>query len=380
MTTWTVNKIDDFEDDDKEQVVSMACDDEILVMGVKGFAGEARLYDIKTGKLKTTFRCNDSGDSPNQFSHNEYINVFLTNKNIITYESSENSLWIWDREGKLVAKDPHKNEEEHEELQRLMAMDEEERDIAFAELAKGMTEEQVFGLAMQCAAGIAASDKMIECITVTDDGKIYAGLEEGFLIIAEVEGSWKIIEENPLDYKVNRISVDGKWIALNQADTSTIRLWNEELQEFSEDHKDLELKYFEKMWLHYPFIFIAGKNIDKYGIDIFSFETGLLVREMLKEGKRQYRSMHSNGKLLAICEEVHDWRDSDEWRKMENLDVALYDLAQLVDENVKNEDLWNFTAIFSVKDMEKEYIVGALSEKNLVVNYMRTKHMLFSIE
>merc|ERR1711915_993752 len=254
------------------------------------------------------------------------------------------------------------------------AMDEEERDIAFAELAKGMTEEQVFGLAMQCAAGIAASDKMIECITVNDDCKIYAGLGEGFLIIAEVEGSWKIIEENPLDYKVNRISVDGKWIALNQADTSTIRLWNEELQEFSEDHKDLELKYFEKMLLHYPFIFIAGKNIDKYGIDIFSFETGLLVREMLKAGERQYRSMHSNGKLLAICEEV------DDWRKMDNLDVALYDLAQLVDENVKNEDLWNFTAIFSVKDMEKEYIVGALSEKNLVVNYMRTKHMIFSIE
>merc|ERR1719452_668 len=216
-------------------------------------------------------------------------------------------------------------------------------------------------------------------MTVANGGKIYGGLEDGFLIMAEDDNNWKITDEIKLDDKVKHIAVDGRWVAIQQG-MAPIKLWDEELQGFAENHKELGLGCTEKMWLSYPLIFVAGRQgtrenrRDTFGVEIWNIQTGVMVRHILKEGgEKQYRSMHSNGQLLTFCEEVHGWRDMEEWRKRENVEVAVFDLSQLKDENVKDEELWNFSTTFSVTDMEYEWVVAAISDKNLVVNHDKTK-------
>jgi len=382
---WTLKKLEDFIDEGKEHVVSMACDEELLVVGVKGYGGLARVYDILTGELKFTMECNDSEEC-NQFSHNDEISVWLNSRHIFTWEQNNDSVRIWDREGNMILKDPHKDKEQHEEYERIMAMDEEERDAALAAKAEGLTEEEIFGLGLQFGAGIMPGDKSFFCMTVANGGKIYAGLEDGFLIMAEDDNNWKITEEiGWMDDKVKHIAVDGRWVAI-QKGMAPIKLWDEEVQGFAENHKDLDLGCTEKMWLSYPLIFVAGRQgtrenrRDTFGVEIWNIQTGVMVRHILTEGDKQYRSMHSNGHLLTFCEEVHGWRDMEEWRKRENVEVAVFDLSQLKDENVKDEELWNFSTTFSVTDMEYEWVVAAISDKNLVVNHDKTKFSRFSIE
>jgi len=375
---WTVKKIEDFEDKDKKLVVSMACDEKLLVVGVWGWAGEARVYDILTGDLKFTLKCNNLQDTPEPFSH-DYIEVWLSSKNIFTWSKNDDTIVIWDREGNKVAQDIHKNREQHKEINRIMAMSEEERQVVLKRKTAGMTEDEALAFGLQYEFRMAPDDIGINCMYVTKDGKIYAGNDKGFLIMAEEEGIWKMTETIGFDCKVTGITADERYVALKKEvedqTRSSVRLWDDKEHKFVLKKKELELKNFAQMWLSYPFIFIIGGESDKTGVEVWNFETGKLVRHLL-QGEKEYRTIHANGKHMVICQEIDGWNSGEE----NDAKLAVYDYKQLLDENIKDEDLWNYSAAFSLKDLFEEYVVAALNDKNLVVNHGKTKFSVYSIE
>ena len=139
--SWVLEDVSEFVDDKKRGVIGMACDEELIVVGLSGWSGTARVYNISTGELKTTLLCNKLSDKPAPFSHDNVL-VWLSNNIIVTVGISDNTLSIWDREGNLLAQDLHKNKESMSEKERIKAMDPDEREQYLMELTAGMSEEE----------------------------------------------------------------------------------------------------------------------------------------------------------------------------------------------------------------------------------------------
>ena len=67
--TWLVEVLLEFVDESKKGVIHLACDEELIVVGVSGWAGIDKVDDIKTGELKLLLKAINFGNTPKPFSH-----------------------------------------------------------------------------------------------------------------------------------------------------------------------------------------------------------------------------------------------------------------------------------------------------------------------
>jgi len=364
---WALEDVAEFVDDDKG-VIDMACDEELLVVGLYGWSGEARVYDIKTGEKKFVLKCNALGDTPAPFSHDQIV-VWLGKSIIVTVGLNDNTLSIWDREGELLAQDLHKDKEKIADMKRIQAMEDEEKEEYFEEKTVGMSEEEKYNFMMQIAFGFVPNEKKITSLTIKDD-VIYGGFDGGFFMIGNTDGEWKIIKEIKLGYEVDEIEDAGKLMAIAKVDDGkkVFNFWDLEREEMVEDLA-IVLKRFRSCKFIYPHIFLIGGrgDVDKTGVEIWNVETGEMVRHLLK-GEKQYEYITTNGKFLAICEFINSWVSGEE----KILKLAVYNVDQVLDQDVTEERL-NMSLEYSTEDMGSgEHIRAVFSQNNLIVSHGNT--------
>ena len=235
--SWQITKLKDFEDDEKRKVISMASDEELLAVGLSGWSGQARVYNVNTGELKFTLNCNQLDDTPAPFSHDNVI-VWLSSWNIITMGTNDNTLTIWDRNGNMVARNLHKDQEAHKELERINNLDRSEQEAYFTEKTAGMNQAEAMQWAMKIKFGIVESDRKIISLSLDESGKIFAGTENGFLIIAmDDNGNWGIEDEVKLNFPVAEIATKDSRVMIGYRDKSqmVLRFWDKKTRGFMED-------------------------------------------------------------------------------------------------------------------------------------------------
>jgi len=372
--SWKITKLKDFEDEEKRRVLSIASDEDLLVVGLSGWGGQARVYDVKTGELKFTLNCNQLDDKPEPFSHDR-IYVWLNSRNIVTMGTNDNTLTIWDRNGNMVARNLHKDKEAHKELERIKNLDDRERRAYLKKRTAGMSRPAAYQYMMKIQFGVVETDKKIRSLSLSDNGKIYAGTNNGLLVLAEDKnGEWRIEEEVKLSFPIVEVATKGSRILVGYRDASQIvlRFWDEKAKWFAKDQKVLKVDKFSGMKFLYPYVFLYGGTT---GVEIWNLDTGKMVRHLL-QGEKEYEQLASNGKFMAICEEIHSWTSGEEI----DLKLAVYNVQQLVDPRISNEDLWNFSTSYSVKDMGPESILSSFSDHQLIVNHGATKFSVFEFE
>jgi len=77
-----------------------------------------------------------------------------------------------------------------------------------------------------------------------------------------------------------------------------------------------------------------------------------------------------------MCQEIHSWSSGEEI----DLKLAVYNIGQLVDKTIEDEDLWSFSSIYSVKDLGAERILACFNNNKLIVNHAASKFSVFEIE
>ena len=156
-----------------------------------------------------------------------------------------------------------------------------------------------------------------------------------------------------------------------------LKFWDEANGKVLEDGESLSLNRFSGMKLVYPYIFTyggPGNNDDVKGVKIYNIQTGELVRHLLK-GEKEYMTFDTNGEFIVMCEEIHSWVSGEEI----DLKLAVYNIGQLVDQSIEDENLWNFSSIYSVKNMGGERITACFNKNKLIVNHGK-RFNIFEIE
>ena len=106
----------------------------------------------------------------------------------------------------------------------------------------------------------------------------------------------------------------------------------------------------------------------------YSIQLGEQVRHLLK-GEKKYQFFDTNREFVVMCEEIHSWSSGEEI----NLKLAVYNIGQLVDKTIEDEDLWNFSLIYSVKDLGSEHILACFNNSKVIVNHGASKFSVFEI-
>jgi len=376
---WKVTKIKDFEDEEKRGVITMASEQDLLVVGLTGWSGTARVYDLNSGEFKFILKSNYLDDTPAPFSHDNVL-VWINSQNIFTLGMNDNSFIIWDLEGNLLAKDLHKNADAHEELARIKAMDEEQFKAFVESKTAGMDEGAVMQYVMSIKFGVVMTDRKLQSLSLRSNGKIYTGTANELLTISKDGENWKITNEVDLGYGFNELESDGDRMLTGKREEGqmVLKFWDEENGKVLEDGENLSLNRFSGMKLVYPYVFTYGGpgNSDEVkGVKIYNIQTGELVRHLLK-GEKEYMTFDTNGEFIVMCEEIHSWTSGEEI----DLKLAVYSIEQLVDQTIEEENLWSFSSMYSVKNMGGERITACFNKNKLIINHGTTKFSVFEIE
>jgi len=369
-SSWVLEDVSEFVDDKKRGVICMACDEELIVVGLSGWSGTARVYDINTGELKFKLQCNKLGDTPAPFSHDNIL-VWLGTSIIVTVGMNDNTFSIWDREGNLLAQDLHKDQELIALKAKIEAMDHDEREEWLKEKTSGMSEIETHEFVMKIAYG--NNKKNLHSLNVIDD-KIYCGYNGGFLIIENSNGQWEITKKVELNEQIIEIDFAGNFIAIafKEDGKTTFKFWDPLTEDFTEA-LGLKVKRFSAMKIVFPHMFIVGgRRGNNTGVEIWNVETGEMVRHLLKDEK-EYECIAVNEKFLAVCEQVNSWTSGEE----HNLKLAVYNTEQVVDQEMTEESLWRQNLEYSVKNLGGEHVSAALNKDCLVVNHSKT---IFSVK
>jgi len=383
---WKLGNVVQFEDDEKHGVISLACDEEIIVVGLSGWSGEARVYDMGTGELKFKLQCNNLQNTPAPFSHDNVV-VRIGKNIIVTLTSNENTLTIWDKCGSMLDQDLHKDKEKMAEMKRIQDMPDEEKKIFMEEKTAGMSEEEQYNYAMQIAFGVVEQKNKILTFAVKDD-LVYCGTNHGLMVMGNADGEWKALKEIKMDVAVGDIAIDGHIAVLGtmpineggspQGKKITLSMWNiENMEEMEEvDGSKFEVKMFPLLAFAFPNVFLIGgfRGADNTGVEIWNMEKKEMVRHLLK-GEKEYEQIHTNGEFITICEEIHSWSSGEE--KM--LKLAMYEIEELTNQDICDENLTNESFEYSTLDLGSEHIRAVTTSKNLVVNHGGNKFSIMDI-
>jgi len=373
--SWTVEEVGEYEDTEKRGGVDMVCDEEIVVVGLSGWSGEARVYDIQSGNLRFKLQCNDLGETPAPFSHDN-IMVWLGNSVIVTMGLNKNTLMIWDKStGAMLAQDLHKDKEKADEMswikESIKGMEPPEADKWVKEnlIEKlGWSQEKVDYIGMAMVFGIIPNQRELTGLTVKDD-VIYGGYDGGMLIIANQDGEWKKVKEVKLDFKPSEIELAGDCIAVVKVEEGKkkMKLWDPEKEEMGE-MLSVEMKAFYNCRFVYPHILMVGGrgSCDNTGVEIWNVETNEFVRHLLK-GEKKYEFISTNGKFFAVCEFVNSFCSGDD----KSLKVAVYNVEQVLDPGVPEESLWSHCLEYKLADLD--HVRAVLNSTHLIVNHSATK-------
>jgi len=333
------------------------------VVGLSGWSGEAYVYDIKTGENKFVLKANTLEDTPEPFSWDNVI-VWLGKSIIVTFGTNDNTLTVWDRSGNLLAQDLHKDKEKIAEMKRVKALGDQEKEAYFEEKTGGMSEEEQYSFMMQMAFGVVPNDKKIVSLAVKED-TIYAGYEKGILIFGNVDGDWKEVKNIELNYEANETEHAGEMLAIGKVTEGkkVFSLFDPENPELGLKELKTELKYFSSCTFVYPHIFMIGGRgeEDRTGVEIWNIETGEMVRHLLK-GEKRYESIHTNGKFFVVSEFINSYSSGDE----KTLKVAVYNVEQVLDQGVSEEDLWKESFEYAIDDLT--HMRAVLNDKNMVIS------------
>jgi len=377
--SWKVTKIKDFDDEEKRGVITMASADDLLVVGQSGWSGAARVYDLNHGEFKFVLKGNNLDDIPEPFSH-DAIHVWINGQNIFTFGANDNTFIIWDREGNAWAKDLHKDKEAQEELARIKAMEEEEYNAFIASKIAGMDEMDAMQYAMQIGFGIVPNERTIQSLTLSSNGTFYVGTETELLTMSKDGENWKITNEVKLGFGLDQLATDGDRMLTEKCEEekNVLRFWDKSNGKLLDDGENLTVGKFSDMKLVYPYVFTYGMpedNNEYKGVKIWNIQSGELVRHLLK-GEKQYEFLDTNGEFIVICEEIHSWVSGEEI----DLKLAVYNIGQLVDKSIEEENLWSYSSIYSVRDLGVERILACFNNNKLIVNHGASKFSVFEIE
>jgi len=382
---WKLGNVVQFEDEEKHDVISLDCDGEIIAVGLKGWSGEARVYNMDTGEFKFKLQCNNLQDTPAPFSHDNIV-VRIGNTIIVTLTSNDNTFTIWDKSGTMLEQDLHKDKEKMAEMKRIQDLPEEERVKFLEEKTAGMSEDEQYSYAMQIAFGVVEQKNKILTFVVKDD-LVFCGTNHGVLVMGNADGEWKVLKEIKMDVAVGDIAIDGNVAVLGtipmdddrpQGNKITLSLWNiEKVEEMKEvDGSKFDVKMFPMFTFAFPYVFLIGgyRGADNTGVEIWNMEKKEMIRHLLK-GEKEYEQIHTNGEFITICEEISSWSSGEE--KM--LKLAMYDIAELTNQDISEENLTTESFEYSTLDLGSEHIRAVTTSKNLVVNHGATKFSIMDI-
>ena len=365
--SWSVGPPRTYRDEVKKASRDIVCDQEIAVVGLQGWCGKARVYDLQTGEVRFGLECNHLGDG-----HDDFIRVRLGTDIIVTLSDNDNTLTIWNKSnGEMLAQNLHKDEKKTEELMKMQSLEGDKWNEWLDEKTVGFDEDQKVSFFMEYVSSLTDQREIID-VCVKDD-LIYGGYGEGFLIIGKQDGDWKIIEDIKLGYKVRDVLVAGKLIAIGKNDDDdqwekkTINFWDPEKKERINE-MEMEVTVWYCCKFVYPYMFFIdiqrGKVFDEFqtGIEIWNVETKEPVRQLLK-GYKKYEYISTNGKFLAICELLDGFSSGEE----KYLELTVFNVEQLVDKSIAEEDLWRFTKEYKLCSMD--HIRAAFNEDHLIVSH-----------
>jgi len=323
-TGWKFEEPLTFEDEKKRGVISLACDDELIVCGIAGWGGDAKVYDIATQKIKFELKCNKLKDMPEPFSWDN-VQVALGKYVIATLSSNDHTVSIYGRRnGALLYQEKHHG-------------------------------------------------KMVDVcgIEVTDD-YVLTGASDGSMFFMEnVHGEWMIThkaEENK--DAIFHISADGNHAATGHR--RGIKLWDLENRALI---KSVTMGGAAMLTFNYPCAFAIGAHLWN-GVQVWDMEKGCLIRHVLKDEKG-YRAIHSNGRLLTFCENVNSWvSGTDDDRKLK---LQVYDVRQLGDPKVSTEDLWKNPFEYP-GDYLSKHVTAASNSSSLIVDNRSEKFDIIKFE
>lgn len=350
---WKFEEPITFLDEDKTFSTDMKCDDELIVSGQKGWSGEARVYAIATKKLKYVLQCNKLQDTPAPFSYDN-IQVSLGKNVIGTFSGNDGTVSIWDRnDGNLLYQEKH-----HGKGVRL--------------------------------GGIEVMD---DCVIT--------GAEDGSLIFVEkIAGEWEISHKSKENRdSITHIAADENWLVTGHK--RNIKLWNLAERKLVKtfdiedgairENKDWIIRKSIKklvgminpapvnpVWmvtLNYPYAFAVGGSYWN-GVKVWDMEKGVQIRHILKDEKG-YESIHSNGQLLTFGEYVTSWMSGRDDGRM--LKLGVYDIKQLADPGIMNENLWSKSFQYSGSISSKRFR-AATNNNNLIVDHGRKQIDIIKFE
>jgi len=290
--SWKVTKIKDFDDEEKQGVISMASQQDLLVVGLSGWSGTARVYDLNSGAFKFILKGNTLEDTPEPFSHDNIL-VWINSQNIFTLGTNDNNFIIWDQEGNLLAKDLHKDKEAHEELARIKGMEKEEYEAFIESKVAGMDEADAMQYVMSIQFGIVPNERKLQSLSLRSNGKVYTSTETELLTISKDGENWKITNEVKLGFGFKDLESDGDRMLTGkrEEDQMVLKFWDESDGKVLEDGESLSMKRFSGMKLVYPYVFTyggPGDDDEVKGVKIWNIQSGELVRHLLK-GEMKYQ-------------------------------------------------------------------------------------------
>jgi len=369
---WTVGPPTTYLDEEKKSGFDIVCDQDIAVVGLTGYSGKARVYDLQTGEVRHSLKCNQMDEDDPE---DDAIHVAMGTDFIVTLADNRNTLTIWDKTtGEMLARDLHKDEEGIEESIEAM-----QDDKWLEEMPAGLDEQEEAAYISEFLEKNFPNQREIKDMCVKDD-LIYAGYgffegfdgyDGGFLIIGKQDGDWKIIEDNKLGYAVRDVILAGKLIAIGKEegkDKKILSFWDPEKREMI---NEMEMEFPIPMWwcrIVYPHIFFIpiqrGNVFDEIqtGVEIWNLETKEQVRHLLKDYKK-YNYISTNGKFLAICELLDSFCSGEE----KDVELAVFNVDQLVDKNIAEEDLWRFRKEYKLHWLTPTR--AAFNEDQLIVSH-----------
>lgn len=156
------------------------------------------------------------------------------------------------------------------------------------------------------------------------------GGQDGIVRILERQwindGQWRLAHSLSGRPGITHIDGNEDWACIGTRDV--VQVWNLNTLSLLPTKHEMTVK----VWMlsfSFPFVLVVGGQ-DWSGVKVFNLTTGELVRDMKSE--KSYHNVHCTSQIVTLCQ-INNEQNS-------VVEVLLYDLGQLTNNNIPEKNLW----------------------------------------